>query len=165
MVLSRLFFFKCNVTPYFIKKGIIHMHIYIDASCHPKTRQCGVGIVIQTKTKHETFSIPLLCHYNNHEAEFIALNITLRYLKDEFIDESIIIHSDSQTVVEAYSHQRVKNAALKELYYIAQQRLKALPHVFIQWIPEKQNKEADRLARNAMHASKRLVHPLNKDQF
>ena len=140
------------------------MKLFIDASTHPNTHESGVGLVVYQNKKSTCFSIPLLCHYNNHEAEFIALIIAFNYLKENNVTESISIYSDSQTVVQAMNEHKLKDSALKELHYIASQRQQSLPQLFIEWIPEKRNKKADELARLARQAKERQ-HFLNIDHF
>lgn len=141
------------------------MKIFIDASTNPKTKRSGVGLIAYLNNGNITsFSIPLLCHYNNHEAEFIALIISLNYLYTIQPSENVFIYSDSQTVVNAMNHQHIHHTNLKELTYIAQQRQNRINHLFLNWIPEKQNKKADELARRACYLPQES-HPLNYDQF
>lgn len=142
------------------------MKLYIDASTQVTTGISGVGIHFVGENQ-ASYAIPLLEHYTNHEAEFIALIIALRLYHESNQPSPLLIFTDSQTLADAVTHHRVQNKHLKELLYIVQQRLKNIKEWHMTWIPEKKNQAADRLARKACQlAEKEKVHdPLNKDGF
>lgn len=150
------FFFQKLSTP--ISKGYDHMiQLYIDASTEVTTGISGVGIVVKYQQKTTQYAIPLINHYTNHEAEFIALIISLTIAKN-YHDPHLYIFSDSQTIVDALSHHSIHHPNLKELLYIAKQRCSSFETCEISWLSEKNNKGADHLARQACQQAKRNHH-------
>lgn len=144
--------------------------LYTDAATNPKTKDTGIGISYRYDVHHYQLSIPLLHHYTNHEGEFIALIIALDTLISENLNntnDALFIYSDSKTLIDAILLQQLHNKTLKELLTIINYRLSQFSNVHLQWISEQKNKEADTLARQALHqvSHSSLPHPLNIHHF
>lgn len=125
--------------------------IYTDAAFNAKTKEAGIafnaihdGKQIQKSRYCETV-------VDNHEAEFRALLLALEFLKEEASDtETILIHSDSKIVTQSLDKRYVKEAQ----YAVWLQQILAIIDtfhlIFWQWIPDKENKGADQLAKQAL---------------
>jgi ribonuclease HI len=125
------------------------IEVYTDAASKGNPGPSAIGFFIKTQKQkfHESSYIGV---YSNHEAEFIAVIKSLKYCQNHFSNEIISIRSDSKVVVDTVDKNHTKNKQfvpyLNEIKLISQ----TFPYVFIKWIPEKQNYQADQLARVAL---------------
>ncbi|MGP6139699.1 ribonuclease HI family protein [Jeotgalibaca sp. A127] len=127
------------------------IRMYIDGAANPKKKISGIGIVIIESGKQVQLSEKLETYFDNHEAELIALQYALDYLlSKKKQNEVIFCHSDSKMLVDAiekkYSRKESHVRHLSEIL----RTLKQFPQFYLKWVPEKENKGADRLARNAL---------------
>ncbi|HEY4551927.1 MAG TPA: reverse transcriptase-like protein [Bacillaceae bacterium] len=124
------------------------VEVYIDGASAGDPGPSGAGIFIKDGIAAESHSIPLGV-LNNHEAEFMALIKALEICLER--GHSVIsVRSDSSAVVGAVE----KNFARKDKYARYLQEINRLSGqfdlFFIKWIPSKQNKAADQLARKGI---------------
>ncbi|MGF2616790.1 reverse transcriptase-like protein [Rossellomorea vietnamensis] len=125
------------------------VEVYIDGASAGDPGQSGAGIYIKKNGENYSYSIPLGIK-ENHEAEFYACIKALQICKEK--DYSVLsFRSDSQAVVNAVEKEFAKNkkygTLLEEILILA----KEFDLFFIKWIPSKENKRADELARKAIH--------------
>lgn len=121
--------------------------IYIDAATHPIYKQSGGGMVILSDSKQTQLPIPLTST-DNHTAEFETLCFALHYCVTHYTSEPLIfIYSDSKIVVDSIEKGFVKNEDFKAYLKIALNYLEQLQTVFIEWLPDKNNKGADKIAK------------------
>ena len=125
------------------------IEVKIDGASNGNPGLSGAGIVIKVNGNIFEYSIPLGL-LTNHEAEFNSLLKALEICKQQFPDEIIAIQSDSQLVVDAVEKNYVKNETYNQLLTNIMELLQSFPLFFIKWIPSNQNKQADRLARQAI---------------
>lgn len=123
--------------------------IQIDAAAKGNPGISGAGIVIRSDEGITEYSIPLGV-YTNHEAEFLALLKALEICKKQFPNEILAVQTDSQIVVQAVENNYVKNPVFQPLLEKIVTIKEQFPLFFIKWIPNKQNKHADQLARAAI---------------
>ncbi len=91
-----------------------------------------------------------LGHKTNNEAEYLALLLALREA-GRLKGERIQIFTDSELVERQIKGvYRVKDLGLKALYKRVLQDLKTFSSFEIRSIPREENKEADRLANQAI---------------
>jgi len=91
-----------------------------------------------------------LGHKTNNEAEYWALLLGLREAK-RLEGESIQIFTDSELVERQINGvYRVKDLNLKVLYKIVLQNLRTFSSFEIRSVPREENKDADRLANQAI---------------
>ncbi|SHN19022.1 ribonuclease HI family protein [Gracilibacillus kekensis] len=125
------------------------IEVYTDGASRGNPGPSGVGIYIKYG-KIQKEELQYIGEYTNHEAEFIAVIKALEYCREHFSTEIISCRSDAKVVVDAIDKNYVKNKS----YQIYLDRINSLtnifPYFFIKWIPEKQNKRADILARKAL---------------
>lgn len=126
------------------------IEIYTDGACQGNPGKCGIGLYIKKAEKQIRIS-EYIGDFSNHEAEFIAILKGLEYCLHHYPDEIISLRSDSKTAVEAIEKNHSKNKIF--LNYIKQinELANSFPHFFVKWIPEKHNKNADLLAKQAIH--------------
>ncbi|MCW6674617.1 ribonuclease HI family protein [Aerococcaceae bacterium NML171108] len=125
--------------------------IYTDAAFNAQTKEAGIafnairnGQQIKQGRYREHVS-------DNHEAEFQAILMALEFLQREaFTNETVMLHSDSKIVIESLDKRYVKGAQyaiwLDKILVIVD----TFDLLFWKWIPEKENKGADQIAREAL---------------
>ncbi|OBW55963.1 ribonuclease HI [Solibacillus silvestris] len=124
------------------------LEVYIDGASAGNPGPSGIGIFIKGEGQHVKISEPI-GNTNNHQAEFTAL---LRGLEEALkIGSSFVsVRSDSKIVVSSIDKAYVKNEDFKPYLEQALSLIKQFDLFFIKWIPEKDNKAADVLAREAI---------------
>ncbi|MGF3103380.1 reverse transcriptase-like protein [Rossellomorea sp. DUT-2] len=125
------------------------IEVNIDGASAGSPGPSGAGILIKHNGEVEKFSIPLGV-MDNHEAEFMACKKALEICLDKHAD-TVWLKSDSQAVVHAIEKEFVRNAQYKQLLHDILDMTKQIDLFFIKWIPSKENKAADELARKAIH--------------
>ncbi|MFA9559644.1 reverse transcriptase-like protein [Evansella sp. AB-rgal1] len=128
------------------------IEVYIDGGSAGDPGPSGVGVFIKNRGELIRESIPLE-PMSNHDAEFHALLEALRICKD--LDLRVLsIRTDSQVLADSLEKEYVKKERFRVLLDKALQMMKAdFDYVFVKWIPSKQNKEADQLAKRAIRQS------------
>ncbi|GIN21103.1 MAG TPA: ribonuclease HI [Bacillus bacterium] len=124
------------------------IEVYIDGASAGNPGLSGIGIFIKNHGHVENHSIPL-GHLTNHEAEFIALIKALEICLDHSYT-IISVRSDSSLVVDAIENEFVRNKKYAPLLEEALRLSNSFELFFIKWIPSKENKKADELARKAI---------------
>ena len=124
------------------------LEVYIDGASAGNPGPSGIGIFIKGEGQHVKISEPI-GNTNNHQAEFTAL---LRGLEEALkIGSSFVsVRSDSKIVVSSIDKAYVKNEDFKPYLEQALSLIEQFDLFFIKCIPEKDNKAADVLAREAI---------------
>ncbi|MCJ7839510.1 reverse transcriptase-like protein [Lederbergia sp. NSJ-179] len=128
------------------------LEVYIDGASAGNPGVSGAGIFIKQDGKTQTFSFPL-GEMDNHEAEFHALLKALE-ICDELGGSIISIKSDSSAVVQAVEKQFVRNEKYRPLLNQILAMIGNFDLFFIKWVPSKENKQADLLAKKAIRLNK-----------
>lgn len=131
--------------------------VFIDGAANPTQQTSGVGILIVHQGEQIQISTPLEEYYDNHETEMIAFIEALQFLLDRKITEELILcHSDSKMLVTAirknYSKKENHRLLLKKILPL----LSEFSNLHLKWIPEKENKGADQLAKAALLKAKKI---------
>ncbi|ELK44175.1 ribonuclease HI family protein [Halobacillus sp. ACCC02827] len=130
---------------------------YTDAASGGDPGPSAAGVVI--KKKNQVYEFPkYLGTWSNHEAEFLAIIHALEVCVHHFPDEIISIRSDSKTAVETIEKNFTKNGKFLPLLERIQTLQASFPFVFYKWIPEKQNRNADRVAKQCLIQHESLDH-------
>ncbi|MBM7716421.1 RNase H family protein [Siminovitchia sp. FSL H7-0308] len=124
------------------------IEIYIDGASAGDPGPSGAGIFINNDGKVKQYALPLGIA-SNHEAEFLALIKALELCSGEE-DAIISVRSDSTLVVDAIEKQFVKNKKYTHLLDQALRLTEQFNLFFIKWVPSKENKKADELAKKAI---------------
>ncbi|MEK5184749.1 reverse transcriptase-like protein [Solibacillus sp. FSL R5-0691] len=124
------------------------LEVYIDGASAGNPGPSGIGVFIKGEGQQIKISEPIGIT-NNHQAEFIAL---LRGLEEALkIGSSFVsMRSDSKIVVSSIDKAYVKNEEFKPYLERALTLIEQFDLFFIKWIPDKENKAADVLAREAI---------------
>ncbi|WP_226526714.1 reverse transcriptase-like protein [Metabacillus niabensis] len=124
------------------------IEIYVDGASAGDPGPSGAGVFIRGHGKAEEFSIPLGL-MTNHEAEYHAVIKGMEIcIQNGF--KVVSFRTDSQLVDRAIEKQYVKNSQYSPLLEKILELAKEFDLFFIKWIPSKENKVADQLARNAV---------------
>ena len=124
------------------------LEIYIDGASAGNPGPSGIGVFIKGEGHHIKIS-EYIGETNNHVAEFTAL---IRGLEEanKLHATLISLRSDSKIVVASIEKCYVKNEQFKPLLDRALTLIQQFDLFFIKWIPEKENRAADALAREAI---------------
>ena len=127
--------------------------IYMDAAFDPKTGEAGLAYVIidgQSRQYNKYYCSKLM---DNHQAEFVCLRQVLRdlLLVKSSLNQVIAIKTDSKIVADSFDKSYVRSnnyqAYLSEILQLADQ----FDLIFVTWLPERKNRQADELAKQALH--------------
>lgn len=124
------------------------LEVYIDGASAGNPGPSGIGLFLKGEGVHLKISEPIGIT-NNHQAEFIALVRGLEEAKKTG-STFISVRSDSKIVVSSIEKSYVKNEEFKPYLQHAQTLIEEFDLFFIKWIPDKENKAADALARAAI---------------
>ncbi|TDL34782.1 reverse transcriptase-like protein [Jeotgalibacillus sp. S-D1] len=125
------------------------IELFIDGASAGNPGKSGAGIFIKNGRDTQKHAIPL-GELNNHEAEYEALLHGLQ-LCLPYKTSIISCKTDSQAVFGAVEKRYIRNK--QYAHYLAKMipLLDQYELFFIKWIPSKENKVADELARKAIH--------------
>ncbi|MDQ0176123.1 reverse transcriptase-like protein [Bacillus chungangensis] len=124
------------------------IELYIDGASAGDSGWSGAGIFLKIHGSVKQYAIPIGLK-DNHEAEYIALIKGLQICLEQKIT-SVSVRTDSQAVVSAIEKEYAKNEKYRLLLDEALALSKQFDLFFIKWIPSKQNKNADALAKKAI---------------
>ena len=129
----------------------LQFNLYIDGASKGNPGMAGAGVWLTNHEGKKLLGISrYLGHKTNNEAEYWALLIGLREAKRWGIG-SIHIFTDSELVArQVEGIYRVKDSNLKGLHQEVMGNLKAFSSFEIESIPREENREADRLANEAI---------------
>jgi ribonuclease HI len=130
------------------------IEVYIDGASAGDPGMSGAGIFIKTgQGPAFTYSVPL-GEMSNHEAEFRALICALNKCRENGF-RIVSFRTDSQAVERAVEKKYAKDKRYEPLLKEALEIIDELDLFFIKWIPSKQNKMADELARKAIQLNRK----------
>lgn len=125
--------------------------VFTDGAYQIKTQDAGVAVIINHNGQQKTYKYFMSNVYDNHQAEFIALDLALKILEAEnLLEESLFFYSDSKIVVQSVEKEYVKEPQYQKYLTSILGRFQLATLAFIQWLPDKENKGADVLARQAL---------------
>ncbi|SDD50225.1 ribonuclease HI [Terribacillus halophilus] len=125
------------------------IEVYTDGATSGNPGVSGAGIVVIKEGVRKTYSIQLGT-MTNHQAEFWAIIKALEICREDHSEAIISLRSDSQAAVQAIDKEYTKNKEFQPLLEQVMELSRVFPYFFIKWIPEKQNKAADQLAKEAI---------------
>lgn len=128
------------------------IEVYIDGASAGDPGPSGAGIFIKNNGEIIRKSIPLGI-MSNHEAECWALIKALEICIEKGF-RVISVRTDSQFVNQTIEKQYVKNEKYRTWLTKTLTLIDHFDLFFIKWIPNKQNKTADELAKKAIHLNK-----------
>lgn len=131
--------------------------IFTDAAFRPQTRAGGLGIIIDQQQVYQ-FKFYLNNAPDNHYLEFLALDQALKLLVENDWQDAIISYcSDSQLVIDSLHKNYVKDIRYQPILDHILAQIELYPQFLAQWIPEKLNRGADQLARQALNQQGKFI--------
>ena len=127
------------------------IRVRTDAAVNGNPGKVGIGIEILYKKQQFLFKESSDQLMDNHQAEFWAIYRALIILQEkEWHHDVIFLNSDSKFAMMAIEKNYTKQVAYQEILKKVQGELQFFPQLFLEWIPEKENRGADQLARQAL---------------
>jgi len=132
-------------------RGGLRVVIHIDGASRGNPGRAGAGVWMTDGEGRKMAEVSrYLGHKTNNEAEYWALLLGLREAK-RWRGESVHIFTDSELIQrQVKGLYRVKNSSLKALHKKVIENLKEFGSFEIESIPREENREADRLANQAI---------------
>ena len=127
------------------------IRVRTDAAVNGNPGKVGIGIEILHQKQQFLFKESSDQLMDNHQAELWAIYRALLILQEkEWHHEVIFLNSDSKFAMMAIEKNYTKQVAYQEILKKVQEERKKIPQLFLEWIPEKENRGADQLARQAL---------------
>ena len=127
------------------------IRVKTDAAVNGNPGKVGIGIEILYQKQQFLFKENSELLMDNHQAELWAIYRALIILQEkEWYQEMIFLNSDSKFAMMAIEKNYTKQVAYQEFLKKVQEERKKFPRLFLEWIPEKENRGADQLARQAL---------------
>ena len=128
-----------------------HLVAHIDGGARGNPGPAGYGVVVEDQAGRRVAGLSqYLGHRTNNYAEYSGLLAALEYALAHG-PKALKVISDSELMVRQIKGvYKVRNAALLELYQKAQQLIRQLEWFEIGHVLRESNREADRLANEAM---------------
>ena len=127
------------------------IRVKTDAAVNGNPGKVGIGIEILYKKQQFLFKENSELLMDNHQAELWAIYRALIILQEkEWDQEMIFLNSDSKFAMMAIEKNYTKQIAYQDILKKVQEERKKFPRLFLEWIPEKENRGADQLARQAL---------------
>ena len=127
------------------------IRVRTDAAVNGNPGKVGIGIEILYQKQQFLFKECSDQLMDNHQAELWAIYRALMILQEkEWHHEVIFLNSDSKFAMMAIEKNYTKQVAYQEILKKVQEERKKIPQLFLEWIPEKDNRGADQLARQAL---------------
>ncbi len=125
--------------------------LYIDGAARGNPGPAGAGAIIcNDKGKAIATISKYLGQTTNNIAEYTALIFGMEEARNKNIKE-LIVNTDSQLLAKQLGGEyKVKSSALKDLYKKVNIMLESFEEVRINQIPREKNKQADKLANEAI---------------
>ncbi len=134
------------------EENTYHYNIFTDGSSRGNPGKSGIGIVIKDKDHNTIKEIKkFFPELTNNQAEYKALILALDYLITSNINQPVKFFTDSQLLANQINGSwKVKHPDIALLFKEAKALINKLPSFEISYIPRDENKEADRLANQAI---------------
>jgi ribonuclease H len=127
------------------------IRVRTDAAVNGNPGKVGIGIEILYEKQQFLFKENADQLMDNHQAELWAIYRALIILQEkEWHHEVVFLNSDSKFAMMAIEKNYTKQVAYQEILKKVQEERKKIPQLFLEWIPEKENRGADQLARQAL---------------
>lgn len=127
------------------------LKLYSDAAVSTKDQLAGAGVIVVGDGLHEQLSYPLPQAIDNHLAELHAFLLAIKWvLSNQKANQYIQFYTDSQLVAQSLQKAFIKKSAYKPVFKEILNHLTLLTLYDVTWVPEKENKGADNLAKQAL---------------
>lgn len=125
--------------------------LYTDGASWGNPGPAAIGVVLYRDASRPVRQVRrTIGRATNNVAEYTALLVGLREARRLGAEELEVLADSELLVKQLHGEYRVKDETLRALWDQAQALLEAFPRVVIRHIPREQNREADRLAQQAL---------------
>lgn len=126
-------------------------HVHVDGASSGNPGKSGAGIVARDDKGSVIFTRAVfLGEMTNNMAEYEALLYALKSAQEQSV-RNVTVYTDSQLVANQVTGvYKIKNLTLLEYVKRVKQIISNFEHFTIQYIPREQNREADKLAKDAI---------------
>lgn len=132
----------------------MRIEAYIDGGSRGNPGEAGLGVFIPGVVRIAEY----LGTGTNNFAEYSALVSALRFAVFNRCEE-LQVFADSELVVKQIKGEyQVRNEGIRPLYDLAMRWIAVIPRFSISHVRREQNKEADKLANQAMDSRRNSVH-------
>lgn len=132
------------------------IRVYTDAAVRGNPGVAAIGIVVVEQGQQKLYKTVLEQPMDNHQAELTAIYCALqRLLEQNRQQELIFLYSDSKFAITAIHKNYTKQVAYQNVLQQLQKLRAEFTQLFMEWIPEKQNRGADQLARQALQKNQK----------
>ncbi len=129
---------------------------HIDGGARGNPGPAGYGVVITDSAGRKVAELSeYLGHRTNNYAEYQGLLAVLRYALQNDVRRLSVISDSELMVRQMKGIYKVRHPELRKLYEEAQQLVRKLEHFEIRHALREHNRDADRLANQAMDRGKR----------
>ncbi len=129
---------------------------HIDGGARGNPGPAGYGVVITDQAGRKVAELSeYLGHRTNNYAEYQGLLAVLRYALENDLRRLSVISDSELMVRQMKGIYKVRHPELRKLYEEAQQLVRKLEHFEIRHALREHNRDADRLANQAMDRGKR----------
>lgn len=133
------------------------LKIYVDAATKGNPGISGAGVQLIGEQLYQQLNYPLP-ELTNHQAEFAALILGLEEaITQEINQQNTMVYTDSKIVAQTIDKDYTGNSLFLPYLVRIRELYSFFPLLVIQWIPEKQNKGADNLARQGLQKALKLA--------
>jgi probable phosphoglycerate mutase len=124
---------------------------YVDGASRGNPGPAAYGVVIRRPDGRIVFELgKYLGQTTNNVAEYFALMTALDYAASHAIAK-LRVRSDSELLVrQMQGHYKVRSSTLRPLHEQARRLASSLAYFSLEHVPREQNREADRLANQAL---------------
>ena len=134
----------------------------IDGGARGNPGPAGIGVLLEDDQGRRDEFYGYLGSATNNVAEYTALLVLLHHSIARGATR-LTIHSDSELLVKQMRGEyRVKNPRLQQLHAAAKRLMLKIPQVTLQHVRREENRDADRLANQAMD-ERQSSEPLPKE--
>ncbi len=132
------------------------LHLFTDGGARGNPGPAGIGICVKegdiTILEHAEYLGKQTNNWAEYQGLVRGLEEVARHYGDALKDRAVVVHMDSELIVKQMNGvYRVKDAELKKQHAKARALIDAsFPHITFKHVRREHNKDADRLANEAM---------------
>lgn len=127
--------------------------LYIDAAAKTNPKEAAGAAVFKTEDGTIEYS-EYFGALDNHEAEWAALMLGVEKALELNI-RSLIIYTDSKIISDSFEKNHVKNKKFRPYFDRIKKEMPQFDLFLVSHMPRKNNKNADRLAKDALYSRKK----------
>lgn len=126
--------------------------INLDAAFDPAKKAAGLAFNVQKEGRQISAKFYIENIQDNHQAEFLSFYQALIWLEQslEEKDTPVSFNTDSSILAQSFDKRYVKSTLYYSILQACFQISDQFSLLFLQWVPEGNNRAADALAKQAL---------------